>query len=82
MLENGEMPKQDTQQHILECSEINKDFQCTDVIKENIHYSDILGSDTKKQKEIIVLYERLLTRKQDLLSKREPALLDPCTCIR
>ena len=80
--ENGEIPKQDTQQHILECSDIHKDFLCTDIVNGSIQYSDILGSDTQKQKELIVLYGRLLTRKENLLSEREPALLDPCICIR
>jgi hypothetical protein len=52
--EDGEIPKQDTQQHILECSEIHKDFLFTDVINGSIQYSDILGSDTQKQKELTV----------------------------
>ena len=73
-------PAIDSQQHLLDCTVLSENFHSTDTVSEGVVYSDILGCNTNKQKEIAVLYTKLLAVKENLMSTREPAQLDPCTC--
>ena len=78
----GEIPESDSQEHLLHCSEMQKHIQISEVVSDKLEYCDIFGKNTKKLKELAVLFTKLLNIKEELISKsREPALLDPCTCV-
>ena len=70
-------PVEDSQEHLLDCSKIKEKFITNHVISEPICYDDILGKDVKKQKELAVLFTKLLKIKKELITD-EPVILDPC----
>ena len=76
----GDTPVIDSQEHLLSCTVIGQNFHSTDTASSRVEYNDIMGSDTKKQKEIAVLFTKLLSVKEEIITAREPAQLDPCTC--
>ena len=55
-----------------------QEFETSDISNENVNYNDIFGANTKKQKELSVLFLQLLEIKEKLME--EPGTLDPCTC--
>ena len=59
----GDTPAIDSQQHLLTCTVISQNFHSTDTVSDCVEYSDILGCDTNKQKQIAVLYTKLLAVK-------------------
>ena len=76
----GDTPVIDSQEHLLSCTVIGQNFHSTDTASSRVEYNDIMGCDTKKQKEIAVLFTKLLSVKEEIITAREPAQLDPCTC--
>ena len=70
-------PFKDSQQHLLVCKTILDRFQTNDIV-EDFQYSDLFGKDIKKQKQIAVLFAKLIEIKQEIKKEREPANLDPC----
>ena len=49
----------DDQQHILRCSALLKNFQSSNLSRENVEYENIFSEDVYKQKEIASLYLEL-----------------------
>ena len=69
----------DSQEHLLNCTKVLKDFKSSDIVNEKVQYSDIFGTNIKKQKEVAVLFTQLLEIKEKLIE--EPVALDPCTSV-
>ena len=58
----------DDQQHILNCTILNKKLRTKITANNRVAYSDIFG-DVLKQKEVTYLYMQLLTIREELLDK-------------
>ena len=63
---NGDIPLEDSQQHLLECVKLRGKVTTADAACKNVRYEHIFGS-TKEQKEAIVLFSRLLCEKEKIL---------------
>ena len=72
-----EDPEIDSQEHLLNCTKVLKEFKSIDIVNGKVEYSDIFGTNVKKQKEVAVLFTQLLEIKAKLIE--EPGALDPCT---
>ena len=68
----------DSQEHLLQCKKIREHFHSTDVASHSVKYSDILGNNVKKLKELATIFTTLLEIKKELSEKEEPGILDPC----
>ena len=68
----------DSQEHLLQCIKIKELFHSTDVTSHSVKYSDILGNNVKKLKELATIFTTLLEIKKELSEKEEPGILDPC----
>ena len=70
-------PVIDSQEHLLTCKPITERFHSND-IAEDVQYSDLFNRNVKKQKQLAVLFAKLLEIKNQICEEREPANLDPC----
>ena len=60
----------ETQQHILECKEIRKEYKSVDVAKDKGNYENLFCKDVKKQKEITTLFKHLFNERERLIQKQ------------
>ena len=86
--EEGEEKKDDTQKHLLTCSKLKCEIKTHDVASGQVVYEDIFGG-VKKQKEAIVLFNRLIEARLRILKEREnsppgddldPSMGNNCLC--
>ena len=64
-----DQPVKDSQQHLLVCKPVLERFQSND-IAEDIQYSDLFGKDVKRQKQLTVLFAKLIEIKQESSKER------------
>ena len=76
----GEQPNSDTQQHILQCSELKSKVETSDLARGQVEYNHLF-SDVHKQKEATVLFDTLITAREQIMNNPDPpgAILDPST---
>ena len=61
--------EEETQQHILECEELRKEYNSEDVVTENVTYDSLFCKDVKKQKEVTTLFKELFKAKERIIQK-------------
>ena len=74
---SGETPKEDTQQHILQCDIVKGKVAAQDIACSKVEYEHLFGN-TKQQKEAVEMISRLLKAKEELINENPPGeKLDP-----
>ena len=68
--EEGEAKEDDTQKHLLLCSKLKCEIQTHDLASGQVLYEDIFG-EVNKQKEAVVLFDRLIEARLRILKERE-----------
>ena len=76
----GEQQNSDTQQHMLQCSQLKSEVETNDLARGQVEYNHLF-SDVYRQKEATVLFEKLLSAREQLTNIPDPpgAILDPST---
>ena len=78
-----EQPNEDTQQHLLMCAKLQQEITTQDLATEKVRYEHLFGN-TVQQKEVTVLFKRLLDARKLLQSNPPGEKLDPsmvnCQC--
>ena len=86
--EEGEAKEDDTQKHLLLCSKLKCEIKTHDVASGQVLYEDIFG-EVNKQKEAVVLFDRLIEARLRILKEREnqppgddldPSMGSNCLC--